>query len=362
MNVNFRFFLIVLLSGFIAESFATAGNIELIKTINIAHSERQEGELQLSYNSIDKNFFIAWIDRLWGEDEIESRIRARIMKPDGSLSATRIYQKGYGELGLFMCHDPQHNQFLMIWNGSPTIDYRLLSSNGGVRKAGRVKGELSTAITYHPLTAEYLIATPLQRLSHNAMPLGKASDKDFAAAVIIPDANSTNYFLFFSDLEGTIFFQILRSDGTSLTSARAFLRNWGNFSVAFNPSQREFLVVYSSPFKQWRALKLNEHGVRIGSPVILANKPESWSSVIFYIDHFFVAYNQNNRIFLRELDANARPLNSPIPLTDEGEFATDFQLASSEGRNFAIVWSQEDIDGVLPETSYDIFARLFRLP
>lgn len=362
MNVNFRFFVNVLVIWFIAQSFATAGNVELIRTINIARSERQEGELQLSYNSIDKNFFIAWIDRLWGEDEIESRIRGRIMKPDGSLSAPRIYQKGYGELGLFMCHDPQHNQFLMIWNGSPEIDYRLLGSNGGVKKAGKVKGILSTAITYHPLNGEYLIASPLQRLSHNATPLGKASAKDLPAAVVIPDSTSTNYFLFFIDLEGTIFFQILRSDGTALTSERPILRNWGNFSVAFNPSQREFLVVYSSPFKQWRALRVNEHGVRIGSPVILANKPEAWSSVVFYNDHFFIAYNQNNRIFLRELDANARPLNSPIPLTDEGEFATDFQLARSEGRNFAIVWSQDDIDGVLPETSYDIFARLFRLP
>lgn len=61
------------------------------------------------------------------------------MKPDGSLSGPRIYQKGYGELGLFMCHDPQHNQFLMIWNGSPAIDYRLLGANGGVKKAGKVK-------------------------------------------------------------------------------------------------------------------------------------------------------------------------------------------------------------------------------
>jgi hypothetical protein len=360
MTITSRFFL-VLCFFTILESAASSQSIHVLKKVNVATGERDEGEPRLVYNSVSKNFLIGWIDRLWGpHDEIESRIRTRLMKPDGSLSPLRTYETTYGLFGLLMQHDPNHNQFLMIWNGYP-VDYRLLGPNGGVKKKGKTPGGLTLVITYHPLTNEYLIAEPLRRFSFNGVPQGKSSNEEYAYASLIPDPASTNYFLFFRDLNWVTYYQILRSDGTAITSPRPILQNMSDFSVAFNPSRREFLVVYMRPFWQSRAIRINENGGRIGKPIVLTNKPEVWSSVIFYDDRFIVAYNVDNRIFVRQLSATGQLLGSPVPLTDKNAAATEFQMARGDGGNFAIVWSQEDIDGIPPDTWYDIFVRFFRI-
>ncbi len=349
------------LYAFIPQSIAVAGEIPLGPKIVIANTPRDEETPQVTYNSVDKNFLISWIDRLYEHEEAESRIMARFLRPDRSLSASRVYMKGHSLLGLLVQNDPQHNRYFMICDSVP-MNYRLLGPAGGVNKSGKIAGAYSVALTYHPLNEEYFAATPLQRFSKNGEPKGKVSNDEQLVAVLIADPASGNYFYFYRDSELTIYYQILHSDGTAATAPRTMLRNTYDFSAAFNPSRREFLLVYASPFSTWRAFRLNENGQRLGNTVTLANRTETYSSTIYYNDRFFVAYNRENRIFLRELDAEARPLGSPLALTDEGAFVSEFALARGDGRSFTISWIEEDGDGVEPFTFTDVFARRFRLP
>jgi hypothetical protein len=337
-------------------AYAVPPDFVLGPKITIAKTTRDEDFPVVAYNSNENNFLVGWIDRLWGaSDEIESRVQARILRSDRSMSAVRTYWKGYYLSDLLVQYDPQHNRYFMIHDYG-SIRYQLIGPLGGVIKKGRIGHSTSQALTYHPLNQEYLLASPLQRFSKDAEYKGASTTQDIFNATLLPDSTSTNYFLFHTENDPlTIYFQVLRADGTALTTARPILHDWYDSSVAFNPLRREFLLLYASPFRQWRALRFNESGQRLGTPVVLGNKPETYSSAIYYDEHYFVAYNRANRIIFRELDANAQPLGLPQALTDEGAFATQFQMARGEGRKFIVIWSQEN-----DATGYDIYGRFFR--
>lgn len=246
----------------------------------------------------------------------------------------------------------------MIWD-SFALKYRLLGPSGGVKKAGQILRESSAAITYHPLIGEYLVATPLHRFSSSGEPIEAVSNEVVVSAALLPDPASSNYFYFYGTIEPefTIYYQVLQADGTPITTARRLLRHWSEFSVAFNPIRREFLFVYGKPFRQWRAIRLTENGQKVGSSIALGNNCQYFSSAIFYNEHFFVAYNQANQIFLKKFDADAKLQGSPLALTDEGAFVTEFEIARGSGRNSVVVWTQRNTD-----LNHDLYARRFQLP
>lgn len=329
--------------------------------ISIAESPRDEVFPEISYNPVEKNFLIAWIDYLYQQEPSDlfvSRVRARFLRSDTSLGPLRTYITNRYSSSVLVQYDSQNNRYFMVWDAF-ALKYRLLGPSGGVMKAGQILGEYSTAITYHPLIGEYLVATPLQRFSSNGEPKGAVSNDVVVSAILLPDPKSSNYFYFYSQIEPevNIYHQILQADGTPVTTPRRILRHWSEFSVAFNPLRREFLFVYGKPGRQWRAVRLSENGQEIGSSIALGNKCQYFSSAIFYDEHFFVAYNQANRVFLRKLNANAQLLGPSLALTDEGATVTEFEIARGNGRNSVIVWTQPVTD-----LNHDIHARIFRLP
>jgi len=347
--------------------FVTAGEIILTKKIQIAQTEREEYFPQISYSPTDKRFLVAWIDKLWGAYyELESRIRTRFLKPDDTQSPARTCLRGHNLDSLLLQYDSDHNQYFLISN-LPTCKYRLLGPNGGMIKAGNIPDTgLTTTVTYHPLVQEYLTSSPLHRFSYKGVPIGTVKPVgDFGTSLLLPDPGSTNYFLFYGvsrESRTTIYLQVVRFDGTALGQPRPILQDWYVSSVAFNPLRREFLILYYSPLRQWRALRITERGYRIGPTIILATKPEAWSAAIFCDDHFVIGYNQASRIYVKELNADGRAMGSAVPVTEMGHFAFRFSIARGEGKKFVIVWDEEDNDGITPNTSYDVFARFFDLP
>ena len=351
------FFLFV----FSVQAVNYSGEIVLGPKISIAESPRDEVFPEISYNPVEKNFLIAWIDYLYQQEPSDlfvSRVRARFLRSDTSLGPPKTYITNRDSSSVLVQYDSQNNRYFMIWDTS-ALKYRLLGPSGGVMKAGQILREYSAAITYHPLTGEYLMATPLQRFSSNGEPKGALSKDVVSSAVLLPDPKSSSYFYFYGQIEPefTIYYQILQADGTPITTPRRILRHWSEFSVAFNPLRREFLFVYGKPGRQWRAVRLSENGQEIGSSIALGNKCQYFSSVIFYDEHFFVAYNQANEIFLRKLNANAQLQGSPFALTDEGDTVNKFNIARGNGRNSVIVWTQSVTD-----LNHDVYARTFRLP